>query len=173
MTPSELKTYVGREIFIRGVKHLCISASPTALLLIEFNHEDRPIQYIVSHYPDLYGGELIWAQGGYYPFFYPSLGDKTISDALCGAVLELDDTIFYAAMADDDLGARCIGVFTEEHLAKQELEKVMNNSDDARIYCHTAKQSRLSLDEYNQLRDERMWENAYWIEEHEPNTANC
>lgn len=172
MNPDEMRSYVGQTLIIRGTKHICIAASDTALLIMEFNAKDEPVQYIVAHHPRLYEGELVWAQGSYYSFHFRYFPPNAIGGALEGAAMELNETVVYTAMADDDLGARCIGVFTNESLAVQALESILNKSDDALELCHEQGQSRLTLDEYNTLRDERLLENAYWIEEHEPNNTN-
>lgn len=50
-----------------------------------------------------------------------------MSAALQDAVLCLNNTCLFTAMADDDNGIRCVGVFTTKDAAAQALEKLINN----------------------------------------------
>ena len=76
MTQQELTALVGKEITIRGDRHLCLAAGSDKLLLLQICEKDEPlikagdpVQYIVANHPDWHNGELVWAQGSYYPLF--------------------------------------------------------------------------------------------------------
>lgn len=160
MKSDELSGYIGCTFEIRSVKHLCVAASKTALLLLQFRSDGRPLQYIVAHHPDWYNGELVWAQGGYY------LLDRTDpSSALRDAAVELNTTRFYAAMADDDWDTHCIGVFTSERLAEKALEEAIAKDIAAREYAKDHGYGALTLADYQRASELAGLENAFWIEE--------
>lgn len=173
MKPAELKALIGQELQIRGFKYGCIGASDTAVLLMEFGRNNHPVQYVVSHHPYFDdNGVLVWEHGSYYPFFHAEYCGNTMSSLLQLASMELNDTQFYTAMVDDEYGMRCIGVFTDRPFAVSELVKVMNRSDYVLGYCYEKKKERLTLEEYNVLKEELSLDNSYWIEEHKPNEAS-
>ena len=89
--------------------------------------------------------------------------------ALQDAVLCLNNTCLFAAMADDDNGIRCVGVFTTKDAAAQALEKLINNDIFIRSVLEHDPGGRISLEEFKSLHDEFDLEDNYWIDEHRPN----
>ncbi len=172
MKKSEIDTLFGKILYIRDHQHILIGARDDAMLLLEFNSKEQPYQYVVAHHPSFHKGELVWTQGSYYPFYHPRYDIGSMTACLQGAAMELHNKPFYAAMADDDLPPRCIGIFSDKSLAENAAEKVMNRSDEAVTLCHELNKPQLTLSEYSALRDDRLLEKTYWIEEHSPNKAD-
>lgn len=167
MTTSEIKSYVGKTIFIRGVQHVCVAAGDDQLLLLELNAEGFPIQYIVAHSPSLYQGELVWAAGNYFvvaTYGTCEDGDPMIR-ALQDATLALQSNTLYVAMADDDAGCRCVGVFSHMDMAISALDKVVAQDSAAHSIAVTRGKEKLTYLEYRALYyNELSLYNAYWID---------
>ena len=169
MTRDDLLGMVGMTFMLRSARHVCIAAADDALLLLEHSVQGKPYQYIVAHHPSFYGGELVWANGNYFPFALYRDRDSDMSAALQDAVLCLNNTCLFAAMADDDNGIRCVGVFTTKDAAAQALEKLINNDVFIRSVLEHDPGGRISLEEFKSLHDEFDLEDNYWIDEHRPN----
>ena len=68
-----------------------MAASEDALLLLQLAGADEgklfrkgdPVQYIVAHYPEQCGGDLVWGQGEYFPLLrYSHSGAIALASAL-------------------------------------------------------------------------------------------
>ncbi len=174
MNQSEINACVGKTFQIRGAAHLCVAAGDGALLLLQIAATDEPllkkgdpVQYIVARYPDTFNGELVWGQGAY---FLPD--QRTASPtafALRDAADELVSSPMYVAMADDDLGARCVGVFTRRDMAETALERLINKNENVTDYCEEYAKEHFTFSEFQELYAERGLDDCYWIEEHESN----
>jgi len=84
---------VGTTFPIHGVKHTCLAANDDALVMLQYENDGAPCQYVVAHEPYRANGELCWLNGDYFPFFHYT----TTADALAEAV---------ASLQDDDDGRR-------------------------------------------------------------------
>lgn len=172
MKQSDINALVGKEIIIRSVRHVCISAGKEALMLLELNAEGKPVQYIVAHHPSFHNGELIWTNGNYFlGFQLPGL-DSSTGSSLRDAALCLDNTILYVAMVSDDYGVRSIGVFIDQNRAATALEELINRDDEVCQYKAEYGVKQFSLKDFKELYVERSLENDYWIEEHSVNKAD-
>lgn len=169
MDKKEIKALIGTGFPIHGVRHTCVAAEDDALLLLQFDDAGAPIQYVTAHHPSWFRGELVWDQGEYFPLFHYDHSATPMADALRDAALAMSDENLFVAMADDDLGARCVGVFTGRFAAESALESILNKDADVQHMLAERRLERFTLDQYKVLYDELCLENAYWIEEH---TAN-
>ena len=117
-----------RQLVIRGVPHLCVAAEKECLMFLQFTEEGAPIQYVVAHHPMLYKGEMVWSNGDYFPFLNYTGSVTPMADAIRDAGFAMGSDTVYAAMADDELGTRCVGVFTEDISARTALEMCIRDS---------------------------------------------
>ena len=168
MTDQEIKSYVGKTICIRGTQHVCVAAGMQQLMLLQLDSKGNPIQYIVAHSPSLYKGELVWDAGDYFiAAVYGACEDSDpMIRAIRGAALAMQSNTLYVAMADDDIGCRCVGAFTHIDMAMSALDKLIaQDSEACRIAAELGK-DKLTYQEYRALCcNESGLDNAYWIEE--------
>lgn len=79
---------VGTTFLIHGVKYTCLAAADEALVMLQYENNGAPCQYVVAHAPcRADDGELCWLNGNYFPFF----NYATTADALAEAVASLQD----------------------------------------------------------------------------------
>ena len=166
MTMPELKNCVGKTFIIRGLQHICIAAGADQLLLLELNAEGTPIQYIVAHSPSFYKGELVWAAGDYFIAQSHSAhvdGDPIIC-ALQSAALALHAHKVYVAMARDDYGSRCVGIFAHRDAAVSALDHVIEQDAEACAIAADMGKSKLTYVEHCELDPYELGlENLYWL----------
>lgn len=158
MGDRDFRALLGTSFPIHGVRHTCVAVDKDVLLLLQHDNNGMPIQYVTAHHPSWYRDELVWAQGDYFPLFSYAESDTPMADALRDAALAMSDGAVFVAMADDDNGIRCVGVFTREQSANAMLEKLI-----ARNYRPEGLERRLTLEEYQVIRDMECLDNAYWI----------
>jgi len=84
---------VGTTFFIHQVKHTCLAVTDDAVVMLQYDNDGAPCQYVVAHEPYRANGELCWLNGDYFPFFHYA----TTADALAEVV---------ASLQDDDDGRR-------------------------------------------------------------------
>lgn len=179
MANQELTALVGKELIIRGARHLCLAANDDRLLLLQLCARDEPllktgdpVQYIIARHPEWYNGELVWAHGSYFPpCVYrddPAAGFPC-AQALLDAVLALTGGMLYAAMLDNEDGTRCAGLFTSEKEARDWLERDIAEDACAPELRKTLEVERLTLEDYQRAKGELGLDNAYWIEAHRAN----
>lgn len=166
MTTPELKNCVGKTFIIRGLQHICIAAGADQLLLLELNAEGTPIQYIIAHSPSFYEGELVWAAGNY--FTVQSHGAQEDGDpiicALQSAALALQAHKVYVAMADDDCGTRCVGIFAHRDAAVSALDHVIGQDTEACAIAADMGKTKLTYGEHCELDPYELGlENLYWL----------
>ena len=133
MENRDFKALTGISFPIHGVQHTCIAADGDALLLLQHGEDGTPVQYVTAHHPRWHKGELVWDQGDYFPFFHYEDSDTPIAEALRDAAVAATEGKVYVSMANDDLGARCIGVFTREQDANEALEKLIARDGAAAV----------------------------------------
>ena len=165
MDKQEMKALIGTSFPIHGVRHTCVAADGNVLILLQYDKDDVPVQYVAAHYPSWYEGELVWNQGDYFPLFYYIGSDTPMADALRDAALAANGGTVYVAMADSDQGARCAGVFTREQGAIDVLEKLIVRDGAAAGYNGQLGMHKLTLAEYQKLHKEKSLDNAYWVSE--------
>nr|DAW90221.1 MAG TPA: hypothetical protein [Bacteriophage sp.] len=159
-------SYIGKIVVSHETNYLCVALENDALLLLQLLDNGTPLQFIVAHHPDLYNEELVWSNGDYFPFFAYHSSDAPIAQALRDSGLAMGGGKVYAAMVDDELGARCAGIFTQYNTACHVLECLIAKDETVRdLIGQSGNNNRLTLSEYKRLFDQYSLENAYWIEE--------
>ena len=157
----------GERIVIREVPHLCVGTGNDVLLLLQYDKENRPIQYVVAHHPSFNDGVLERQQGEYFPLFAYQETPFPMCSALREAVLAMNDEAVYVAMSDEPLdGVRCVGVFTKRFAAESALEAVLNDNEDVQALLAKRSKTRFTFAEYTDLYYELDLDNEYWIDEH-------
>lgn len=165
MNTLQCSAYIGKTLVIRGVPHLCVAAEKECLMFLQFTEEGAPIQYVVAHHPMLYKGEMVWSNGNYFPLLNYAGSATPMADAIRDSGFAMGSDTIYTAMADDELGARCVGVFTEDTSARTALETLIARDAEACKCARAYGYARLTLADYEQIYNEEGLENAYWIED--------
>lgn len=171
MKANELTAMVGETITIRSTRHVCVGAGIDALLLLQFENNGEPLQYIVAHHPCYYENELVWANGEYYPLFNYKGTEEAMSSALRDASLALNDSMIYVAMADEGNGAESLGAYTKEDQAVHVLEAAINTDCEIKRVLSERGKQRFTLDEYMKLFGRLNQWSQYWIVRQRVNQA--
>lgn len=172
MNQSEINQLVGKDFFMHNARYICVATGDDALLFLQICAQDEPlhkvgdpVQYIVAHHPYIYEGKLVWGNGEYFPIFQYCELSNPLSAALWEAASALSAAPLYVAMADDDLGARCLGVYPQRNAAERILEEQINQDSEVLEFARQYGKNRFSFSEYRELYDEHSLENCYWTEE--------
>lgn len=57
---------VGKILYIRKTKYICIAGNKEALLLLRLDEDNNPCQYVVAHGVYINGYEIGWLNGNYF-----------------------------------------------------------------------------------------------------------
>lgn len=100
-----------------------------------------------------------------FPSLHTTAATHPLHKPLRDSGLAMGGGKVYAAMVDDELGARCAGIFTQYNTACHLLECLIAKDETVRDLIGQSGNNRLTLSEYKRLFDQYSLDNAYWIEE--------